>query len=380
MAVAIAISGNMMIQFIVHQAVGRRFCLPPNRYGRKAVEERPGSDRRATCESIRGPANGSIVDRIALSSASFPNDRRPWADLLPYDSCMDEKPPRPEESSGGRMRSPGSTRWLVTVGVVGALGVGATFGLVSAAGASTGTSSSVSNVVASPVTTASFRFSVSVSGLTPSAVTVTGTGQADLTNNAVSLAVNVPAVVAKLIPGGSASPEVINAVLSGDTIYLDIPSLASMVGEPWVSVALPSKATAAVPGIFTKVASALGNVNAIVGYAEAHHATVTSLGNATVDGVQATGSKIVATRSHKGKINTLSASVWADSANRLVQADVTTSGATKKGTLGLTATVDFTGYGSPATITVPPPSQVKTIPFSTVAMLLGKAHHRASRV
>src|ERR1035441_4693501 len=331
MAVAIAISGNMMIQFIVHQAVGRRFCLPPNRYGRKAVEERPGSDRRATCESIRGPANGSRVDRIALSSASFPNDRRPWADLLPYDSCMDEKPPRPEESSGGRMRSPGSTRWLVTVGVVGALGVGATFGLVSAAGASTG-----SNVVASPVTTASFRFSVSVSGLTPSAVTVTGTGQADLTNNAVSLAVNVPAVVANLIPGGSASPEVINAVLSGDTIYLDIPSLASMVGEPWVSVALPSKATAAVPGIFTKVASALGNVNAIVGYAEAHHATVTSLGDATVDGVQATGSKMVVTRSHKGKINTLSASVWADSANRLVQADVTTSGATKKGTVGLT--------------------------------------------
>jgi hypothetical protein len=269
---------------------------------------------------------------------------------------------------------------LVTVGVVGALGVGATFGLVSAAGASTGTSSSVSDVVASPVTTASFSFTVSVSGLTPSAVTVTGTGQANLTNNAVSVAVNVPAVVAKLIPGGSASPEVINAVMSGDTIYLEIPSLASMVGEPWVSVALPSKATTAVPGIFTKVASAVGNVNAIIGYAEAHHATVTSLGDATVDGVQATGSKMVVTRSHKGKINTLSASVWADSANRLVQADVTTSGATKKGTVGLTGAVDFTGYGSSVTITVPQPSQVKSIPFSTVAMFLGKAHHRASRV
>ncbi len=190
--------------------------------------------------SLAAGLNRSLVNQIGLWSASFPNDRRPWADLLPYSSCMDEKPPTPEESSGGRMRSRGSTRWLATVGVVGALGVGATFGLVSAAGASSGRSSSVSNVVASPVTTASFSFSVSVSGLTPSAVTVTGTGQADLTNNAASLAVNVPAVVAKLIPGGSASPEVINAVLSGDTIYLDIPSLASMVGVPWVSVALPS--------------------------------------------------------------------------------------------------------------------------------------------
>jgi hypothetical protein len=64
MAVAIAISGNMMIQFIVHQAVRRRFCLPPNGYGRKAVEDRPGSDRRATCESIRGPANGSLVEAL----------------------------------------------------------------------------------------------------------------------------------------------------------------------------------------------------------------------------------------------------------------------------------------------------------------------------
>jgi len=321
----------------------------------------------------------SCLDQITLASASFPSGRLPWADLLPYASCMDENQLKPEESGGGRMKSRWGTKWLVTVGVVGVLGAGATFGLVSAAGASSHRSRSVSNVVVTPVTTASFSFSVSVSGLTPSAVTVTGTGQADLANHAVSLAVNVPAAVAKLIPGGSASPEVINAVLSGGTIYLEIPSLAPMVGEPWVSVALPSKATTAVPGIWTKVASALGNVNAIVGYAKAHHATVTSLGSATVDGVQATGSKIVATGSHKGKTGTLSASLWADSANRLVQADITASGAAQKGSMDLTAAVDFTGYGSPVTITVPQSSQVKSIPFSTVAMLLGKAHHHASR-
>jgi len=271
------------------------------------------------------------------------------------------------------------TRWLVAVGVVGALGAGATFGLVGTAGASTGGTTPSGNVAATPVSTASFSFTVSVNGLGPTAVTVTGTGQADLVNHAVSLAVDIPADVAKMIPGGSASPEVINAVLSGDTIYLQIPSLASLVGEPWVSVALPSTSTTAVTASWAKVASALGDVSAIVGSADAHHATVTSLGSATVDGVQATGSKIVATRSLKGRAGTLSASLWADSANRLVQADVAASGATKKGTVGVTAKVDVTGYGSPVTITVPQASQVKPIPYSMVAMMLGKAHHHTGR-
>ncbi len=84
------------------------------------------------------------------------------------------------------------------------------------------------------MTTASFTFSASVSGVTTSPVTVTGSGQADFTARAVSLTVSVPAVVAKLIPGGSDSPEVINAVLSGATIYLEVPSLASKVGAPYL--------------------------------------------------------------------------------------------------------------------------------------------------
>ena len=266
-----------------------------------------------------------------------------------------------------------NTRWLVTLGIVGLVGVGATVGVVNSVGAAQGTPSAGSTATG-PVTTASFTFSVSVSGLAPSAVTVTGTGQADFQNHAVSLAVTVPAAVAKLVPGGSNSPEVINAVLSGGTVYLEVPSLSSTLGAPWVSLALPSQATTAVTGGFTKVASALGDVNAIVGFAKAHHATVTSLGSGTVDGAQS-GDQIVVTRSHAGKTRTLTASVWADSSDRLVQATVASSGATKMGPLGLTATVDFSNYGSPVTITVPAPSQVKAIPFSTVQMFLGMTHH-----
>jgi hypothetical protein len=262
-----------------------------------------------------------------------------------------------------------SRRWLATIGLVAVAGVGTTIGLVNGAGATSGTGGSVSRAVDGPVTTAGFTFSASLSGVTTSPVSVTGSGKADLTTHALSLTVNVPAVVAKRILGGSDSPEVVNAVLSGGTVYLEIPSLASRIGAPWISVALPSKASSAVPVLFTKIATALGDVNAIVRFADAHHATVSSLGNAVVDGVHASGSRIVATRSTR----TLTASVWADASDRLVQATVAVTATGTRGTHGLTATVDFSGYGSQVTIVVPQPAQVKAIPFSVVRMFLGRA-------
>jgi hypothetical protein len=209
-------------------------------------------------------------------------------------------------------------------------------------------------------------------------VAVTGTGQADFTTHAASFSVDLPAGVAKLIPGGSAAPEVINAVLSGGTVYLEVPSLASLVGEPWISVALPTKVLAH-SAILTKVASALGDVNAIDSFAQAHHATATSLGTAMVDGVDATGTKFVATLSHRAGGRTLTASVWADSSDQLVQANVSIPSGATKGSLGVTATANFTGDNAPVTITVPPSSEVKVIPYSTVARLLRRGGHRAHR-
>jgi len=48
-------------------------------------------------------------------------------------------------------------------------------------------------------------------------VTITGNDAVDFTNDAVALTVDLRAVVAKLIPGGPASPEVVNAAFSGGT-------------------------------------------------------------------------------------------------------------------------------------------------------------------
>jgi hypothetical protein len=273
-----------------------------------------------------------------------------------------------------------TARWLSTIGLTAALGVGATVGLSGAAGASSRVGRTRHQGSAGAVSTTSFSFNASVSGLAPTAVTITGSGQADFKTDALWLSVNVPAVVTKLIPGGSASPEVINVVESGGTVYLKVPTLDSLIGTPWIAVALPSKTKATGEGVLSKVASALGNVHAIVSFAEAHHATVTPLPPTTVDGVHATGNQIVATLSHKGRSHPLTASVWADSSDQLVQGNVSTSLTTPKGTIGLTASVNFSGYGAPVTVTVPPSSQVKTIPFSTVLMFLGKGSHSHARV
>ncbi|MGD0393501.1 MAG: hypothetical protein ABSC41_12765 [Acidimicrobiales bacterium] len=263
-----------------------------------------------------------------------------------------------------------TSKWLACVGIVGAVGAGAAFGLVGSAGAASSSSKVAKHALGPPVTTASFTFSVAVSGLTPSPVDVTGTGVADLATDEAALSVNLPAVVAGLLPGGSTAPETVQAVLADGTIYLNVPSLQTLVGEPWISVTLPSSAATAVNGILSKVATGLGNVSAIVQLAKSHHATVTSLGSSVVDSVPVTGNTIAAAAGHHRA--SLSATLWANSSNQLVQADLTASANTKKHQLGVTASLDLSGYGDAVTITVPPAAQVKAIPFATVKSVIGK--------
>ncbi len=163
-------------------------------------------------------------------------------------------------------------------------------------------------------------------------------------------------------------------MLSGGTIYAQIPSLATLLGEPWVSVALPSSATSAIPGIFTTVGGALGDVNEIVTFAQAHHAKVHSLSSSTVDGTSVTGNRITA----HVKRAALVATLWANSSGQLVQARM--SGGLAGGhRVGISAVVDFTGYDAPVTITVPPSSQVRAIPLSLVTSALGGLFHGAKK-
>jgi hypothetical protein len=248
--------------------------------------------------------------------------------------------------------------------------------LVGDAGAASGKVKASSHRAAAP--TASFNFSVSVSGLAPSPVTITGSGQADAATDAATLSVHLPATVAKLLPGGKAAPEVVKAELVSDTVYLNVPGLASLVGKPWISVSIPAADDSTVSGAFSKVASAVGDVNSIVSFAKSHHATVTSLGTSKVNGVTATGNKIVTTLVH-GRAG-LTADLWADSSDRLVQADVKVAITTKKHSADVTAALNVSAYGDPVTITAPPPSQVKVVPLSIVESFLGKDLHHGRAV
>jgi hypothetical protein len=261
---------------------------------------------------------------------------------------------------------------LASVGVVAALGVGSAGGLASSASARPHhrPSHTPPLVAGPPVTTASFTFDVSISAVTKhlGVVDVSGTGVADFANHAASITVTIPAAIAQLIPGGSAAPEDVNVVLSGGTVYIEVPALAGLVGRPWISVALPATTASAVSGGLDTVASALGNVDQILAFATAHHAKVTSIGSSTVDGTSVTGSQISA-RLMGVRIG---ATLWADASNRLVKASVTTAKGGGHRGLGLSATVDLSGYGVPVTITVPPASQVRAVPYTLVAQILGQ--------
>jgi hypothetical protein len=263
-------------------------------------------------------------------------------------------------------------KWLASLGLVAVLGVGTTTALATSASAKAKPRHHVHPVAStpsSPTTTASFNFRVSVSGIgkTLSSIKLSGSGQVDFVNDAGSLAVNLPASVAKLIPGGSAAPETVNVVLSGGTVYAQVPALATLVGEPWISVALPSSATAAIPGIFTKIGGALGDVNEILAFAKSHHASVHSLGSSKVDGTSVTGSRVTA---HVKRLS-IAGVLWANSSGQLVQARVTAA----RRTLDISAVVNFTGYNAPVTITAPPSSQVRAIPLSLITSALGGLLH-----
>jgi hypothetical protein len=156
-------------------------------------------------------------------------------------------------------------------------------------------------------------------------------------------------------------------VLSGGTIYVQVPSLATLIGSPWISLALPSSATSAIPGIFTTVGGALGDVNQILAFAQSHHASVHSLGSSTVDGTSVTGSSVTV---HVKRLK-VAATLWANSSDQLVQAAITGTANGARHGLGISAVVNFSDYDAPVTITVPPSSEVKAIPLSLVTGVLG---------
>jgi hypothetical protein len=116
-------------------------------------------------------------------------------------------------------------------------------------------------------------------------------------------------------------------------------------------------------------------VNAVVAFAQAHGATVTSLGTHRVDGVRATGNQIAVTVNRGTVGGTLTAGLWENSSVHLVRATVDAHGIGTASAYGLSATVDFRNCGAPMRISVPPAPMVRAMPFSLAVQLLQQYLH-----
>ena len=216
-------------------------------------------------------------------------------------------------------------------------------------------------------------------------VTVTGTGMVDLANKGFELHVNAPS-------GGS---EVV--LETGGVEYVQIPpaSQSQVPGnKPWVSVNLNQVDEAKLGTSFSQLASANSDspTQALSNLAVVSD-KVTKVGAATIDGTATTqyratvdltkeaanvtakaGAKAGLAITQEAKdlgTNTLPVEVWVDATGlvRQVREEVPIPAASTGATNGsgaATLTMTFSNFGTPATLTPPPSSQVADITAQVV--------------
>jgi hypothetical protein len=286
-------------------------------------------------------------------------------------------------------------RAVLACGMAGALATGGALGglALSAGGTAAAQPTSPS--------TASFSFNLSVGSSGGTSTLLSGSGAADFAADQASLAVNLPPSFAADLPGGSSTSTPLDVVVSGGTVYLSYPGLTSLTGgKPWVSISLPSKVQAVVPKAFSAVSSVLGDVSGLVTAAQKAHLSVTSLGSKEINGVSATGSEISVRLRHLSRwakksralkkfdhaVHKLPADfvpttttrtgrvvvdLWANGSNQLVQASARI---TLRRAVTADFQIDFTGYGSPVSITVPSSSETLAVPLSLVLKYVAAPH------
>jgi len=234
---------------------------------------------------------------------------------------------------------------------------------------------------ATTVSTVHFSFSAQA-GAEGKSYTVTGTGQADLSDGQASIQATLPSLSDLGLPIGGTSPTTLDVVVDKGTLYVSIPGVTDLLGAPWLSFTAPASDGSA--GGAGQLASALGDVPSLVSDLSAY-GTTSSLGTKTIDGTTATGTKVTVDVAKalsganlpKGAgqaaaaVSTVPVSLWADASGRLVEASTAIDATTTAGSGTLTATVDFTGYGDPVTVTVPPASQTKSLAKGDLRQLLG---------
>ncbi len=225
-----------------------------------------------------------------------------------------------------------------------------------------------------PARAADFTLSFTmVSG--PTTKTVTGDGQVDFANHAVSAHLTLPA-----FGRTTTTPTALDVALVSNTAYVQVPAAFSQLagGAQWLSVALPASATTKVTSGFSQAAAAVADASSIVTTLTAQGGTVTSQANGTLNGspvhetvVSVDVAKLLATFSElpsgaASKITgatgaTVPVKIWANAAGQLVQISFSDTITTGKKSATVAGVISLSAIDGPVTITAPPAAQVKAI-------------------
>ena len=197
-----------------------------------------------------------------------------------------------------------------------------------------------------------------------------------------ALSATLPAGV---LPGSGAATA--QAVVDGGTVYVSVPGLSALLGgAQWVSVTAPASDSANVASGFSQLAAALGDAQTIVTTLRSDGATVTSLGTRTVGGGTETGYRadidlaklLTAHGLPAATVQKATAAVgtaipvtlWVDLDGRLAEVGVAVHATTaSSATADVALTVDFTGYNTPVSITVPPATDTRQLSSSVLGQL-----------
>ncbi len=215
--------------------------------------------------------------------------------------------------------------------------------------------------------TADVQLSIDVNGISSSAVTATGTGSIDFSSGESQMTLQYSG-----LPGLSGTQ--LTEISTADTLYVSVPGISTALpGKSWVSEPI-SGSNSLTPGTT--------NPADILGMLESQGDTVQPLGPSTIGGDAVQGYQVSINPSsinqrlgqsqlpaniQKAVGNILGANgihldVYVGDANGLVR-EITLPLSTSAGGKSITArvTVDLTHYGTPVTITAPPPGEVATI-------------------
>ncbi len=247
----------------------------------------------------------------------------------------------------------------------------------------------------------SVAFTVSATRATPSTVTtlVSGSGAVDLSKDTGRLSASVPALAGYVGSGN----DTVDVVSADDAVYVASPALSSVTGSAtWLKADLPKDATSG--DADSSTLAVLADPSRLLGLLSSIGGQVTTVGNATVQGVPTTEYRTTVTLSELASRAGLTAgsALGAEVARILSQLGSTTvpvtawvgddgyvrqlsvslqlsrltlgglAGDLVNGTLGgstgsstgghattaTTVTVGFSGYDRPVDVTVPPASQV----------------------